>query len=372
MTNPLDTCVFSWLSFNREASLLNRHEGLLFRFAAPLSEKKQSYYKSLRSPGWYKCPDGYAVRVYQLDTDTFFVFPDLKVKGISTVSGKSENLSIKSTPDTFDTYFENILSAYSDSLNEDNIPLEGLVHDIRKMNSDIYNIAIELEALINSEGTPPSSSPSNVKESQLVGNIVAISEIMSGRLDLVGMENVFYMKDTYGNVTIPLYKKIDKTFRSFKFAAKQKKISTKLEGTSHLEIRGPKVFDAAIYAVMDNMIKYAPHRTEVNIHVQEIGQTFKADFTGLGPKLDPEEMSKIFDRNYRAKEAIRSQAVGSGIGLFIARGIIEKLFNGTLTVSQGPALLEINGISFVQTTFSLSIPTASSTNAKSYSSKIGA
>ena len=50
--------------------------------------------------------------------------------------------------------------------------------------------------------------------------------------------------------------------------------------------------------------------------------------TGIG--IPSGEQSKIFSRFYRSSNAIRQQTEGSGLGLFIAKNIIER-HGGTVT-----------------------------------------
>jgi heavy metal sensor kinase len=75
--------------------------------------------------------------------------------------------------------------------------------------------------------------------------------------------------------------------------------------------------------LVDNGIKYTPAGGMVTVTLQRDGQyaTLRVVDTGFG--LTPEEQERIFQRFYRAPEALSRGAEGSGLGLCIARSIAE-------------------------------------------------
>jgi signal transduction histidine kinase len=88
--------------------------------------------------------------------------------------------------------------------------------------------------------------------------------------------------------------------------------------------------EQAIYNLTDNAIKYTQHgfiKLELLVENKEI--TIKISDSGIGiPELD---QKKLFDKFARAGNAVGLYTDGSGLGLFIAKKIIEAHDGGNLT-----------------------------------------
>lgn len=74
--------------------------------------------------------------------------------------------------------------------------------------------------------------------------------------------------------------------------------------------------------LVSNAIKYSPHGSPVLITVERCGDEAKVAVTDRGVGMTPEELAKVFDRYYRAPEAIRGSE-GLGLGLFITKSFVE-------------------------------------------------
>ena len=77
--------------------------------------------------------------------------------------------------------------------------------------------------------------------------------------------------------------------------------------------------------LLSNALRYTPSggRVEVSVHQRGDGVVFSVSDTGIG--VAPEHLPHLFERFYRADRA-RSRAVGgSGIGLTIARALVEAM-----------------------------------------------
>ncbi len=81
--------------------------------------------------------------------------------------------------------------------------------------------------------------------------------------------------------------------------------------------------------VLENACKYTPDDGKVTILGEMRGQHLAITIADTGIGIDQADIPRLFERFYRAKNA-RSQP-GMGLGLSIARGIIEQ-HNGTISV----------------------------------------
>ncbi|NOZ00006.1 MAG: PAS domain-containing protein [Chloroflexi bacterium] len=73
--------------------------------------------------------------------------------------------------------------------------------------------------------------------------------------------------------------------------------------------------------LVSNAIKYAPEG-EIVIRGQARPEQVIVCVSDEGPGIDPKDMPHIFDRFYRAAQAVK-QTKGAGLGLYLARAIVE-------------------------------------------------
>lgn len=78
----------------------------------------------------------------------------------------------------------------------------------------------------------------------------------------------------------------------------------------------------ACFNLLDNAVKYGKPGNEIVLAVRELGLTIEISVTDQNEQISGEERTRIFERFYRGKNAIEKEGVG--IGLYLAREIIEK------------------------------------------------
>ena len=110
------------------------------------------------------------------------------------------------------------------------------------------------------------------------------------------------------------------------------------------------LFRQAVGNLLDNAVKYANRGTDVLIEGGIVGECAQIRVINEGIRLYPEEVERIFEEGYRGKEARKRYRTGTGIGLTVARQIIE-LHGGKLTAQ--PSKRTRRGW---QTTFVISLP----------------
>lgn len=76
--------------------------------------------------------------------------------------------------------------------------------------------------------------------------------------------------------------------------------------------------------LVDNAIKYTPEYGKVEIKILILEKLLKVVVKDNGVGIPEEEKAKLFSKFFRASNVMRMQTEGSGLGLFIAKNIIEK------------------------------------------------
>ncbi len=83
-----------------------------------------------------------------------------------------------------------------------------------------------------------------------------------------------------------------------------------------------------------NAIKFTPPGGKIDVRVRaaESDSAVRVSVSDTGPGIDEADKARLFERYWQAPRLLRS---GSGLGLFIARGIIEA-HRGSITVDSAP------------------------------------
>lgn len=161
---------------------------------------------------------------------------------------------------------------------------------------------------------------------------------MSNAERLDDLINEFFEITRFNLSTIPLnYSKVNVSFMleqllfEFQPILKDKNLAYRLEDNKNLEI----VCDAEkIQRVFDNLVSNALHysleNSEIVISVKQDGDNAVIVFSNKGYPIEREKLDRIFDQFYRLDESRSTRNGGAGIGLAIARQIIEQ-HNGTIT-----------------------------------------
>ena len=107
--------------------------------------------------------------------------------------------------------------------------------------------------------------------------------------------------------------------------AKKKNIELQLEMEEDVSACfDPKWTQEAIVNVLDNAVKYSGERTTVSMRVTRLVNNALLEIEDEGIGICPQELSKIYERFYRGMEASHRVKEGAGVGLYLARMILER------------------------------------------------
>jgi two-component system sensor histidine kinase BaeS len=103
-------------------------------------------------------------------------------------------------------------------------------------------------------------------------------------------------------------------------------------------------FEQVLGNIVGNAVKFTPGPGEIRVGLALNGATAEVRVADTGPGIPGDELPRIFDRFFRASSSVRSAVPGSGLGLTIARSLVEA-HGGTLTAESAVA----EGTTFVIT-----------------------
>lgn len=118
---------------------------------------------------------------------------------------------------------------------------------------------------------------------------------------------------------------IEKIVKQFEDLAKNKKVSLSISAPSSAMVLADENQISMVLAnLIDNAIKYNLVGGRVEIIIQEELGMIKTSIKDTGLGVSNEELPRLFEKLYRGSEAIRVEPNGSGLGLYIAKNIVER------------------------------------------------
>lgn len=92
-----------------------------------------------------------------------------------------------------------------------------------------------------------------------------------------------------------------------------------------VEFTGDKhLMKQALRILVDNSVKYTPTGEKIRLSVEVLQEEVKIQVQDSGIGISPEDLPHIFDRFYRSDESRARKNGGAGLGLAIAKWIIER------------------------------------------------
>lgn len=148
--------------------------------------------------------------------------------------------------------------------------------------------------------------------SMLVSDLLNVGRIEQGHLLLKA-------------VPFSMNQLIDEVIDDFALTAKANNIVLKKEILSSPR---PIVADRSkirqvLQNLIDNAIRYTPHRGEVVIRIEEQNNFIRISIKDEGVGIPEKDKKNIFKKFFRSQNAMKYQTEGTGLGLFIAKGIID-------------------------------------------------
>jgi heavy metal sensor kinase len=239
-----------------------------------------------------------------------------------------------------DTGANDELSRLARTLNEMLERLDTSFHQIRQFSADASHelqtpltvLKGEIEVALRNPRTPEeyqrilkSALEEIDRVARLVEGLLLLARAEAGvlRMDLQPADLAQLVEDVYAQV---------------KVLAETRNISLFLGRMEPLSIQGDyERLRRVLLNLADNAIKYTPPGGRVTISLQREGEWAFLQVTDTGIGLSPEDRERIFQRFYRSAEARSRSEGGAGLGLCIARSIVEA-HGGKIQVKSSPGL----------------------------------
>ncbi|MBP3255581.1 MAG: HAMP domain-containing histidine kinase [Clostridia bacterium] len=159
--------------------------------------------------------------------------------------------------------------------------------------------------------------------------VQSMNKLVNDLLVLAKMENTNNM-----NIQkFDLSKEVDMSVSVFESMIYEKHLNLETNIKENVLFNGDKEDIKHIISILlDNAIKHTEENNKIIVNVEKEKSEVKIEIKNQGEPIPKEEQEKIFERFYRVDKARNRNEKRYGLGLSIAKGIVEK-YNGTITAS---------------------------------------
>ncbi len=143
--------------------------------------------------------------------------------------------------------------------------------------------------------------------------------------NLVTLAKADESKTKRQNAKFNLSEAVSDTASGFETSAKHANRNFAVNITPDIYYRGEESEIRQLISILcDNAIKYSDEQGIISLNLYKSGKSIIIDMYNTCEYVDPESVSRIFDRFYRTDESRSRETGGYGIGLSIAKAIVTR------------------------------------------------
>jgi PAS domain S-box-containing protein len=157
---------------------------------------------------------------------------------------------------------------------------------------------------------------------RMAKNADHLVHLISDLLDVAQLESG---KMTIRPIAISLNDLIEEVVNSLQPTMQEKGLELTFEkfiGESRIRGDHDKL-EQVVANLLHNAIKYTPSGGRITIAMRQEGTFLKTSIRDTGVGISPEQQSKLFERFYRIEQEPSAPTNGTGLGLYIAKNLIE-------------------------------------------------
>ena len=220
---------------------------------------------------------------------------------------------------------DEMISKLETSESERQILLTAIGHDLR---TPLSSMQAAVEALEDGLAPDPAAYLHGLSIDLehlrgLVDDLFLLSRIEAGRFEL-------------SNVEVDLAELADEAVEAVTPMAAGRRISLRVAAPGRVGVSAdPAALGRVFRNLLANAVTHSPDSGEVDVVVSRNGSYAEATVIDRGPGFSEEVRSSAFEPFVRADDSRSRESGGAGLGLAIARNLIEA-HGGTITVEDGP------------------------------------
>jgi two-component system phosphate regulon sensor histidine kinase PhoR len=191
-----------------------------------------------------------------------------------------------------------------------------------QLRSPLTNLKWTIDLLLSEEGVSSNEKvnylsilqENSERMSELIDDLLIVSRLEAAKL-LIKKEE-FSLPE--------LVQKVVQEFSMFAKASNVEIIFNPPENFPKI-LSDPHQLKIVIENFIDNAIRYIKEKGEIEIRISQKGNNILFEVEDNGVGIPKSEQKYIFQKFFRVENVLKEQTQGSGLGLYICKGIIKKL-----------------------------------------------
>lgn len=150
--------------------------------------------------------------------------------------------------------------------------------------------------------------------------------------EMLYLESMSLPRSTGFEETIDLSTLVDRYIKSVGAVVSQKQLNLQADIQDGIDFYGEKeALTRLVSVLIDNAIKYTPEGGTITATLSQPNRKIVFTVKNTGEGIEPQHIDRIFDRLYRVSKSRSTSEGGKGLGLAIAKSVVER-YGGTIGV----------------------------------------
>ncbi len=203
-------------------------------------------------------------------------------------------------------------------------------HELR---TPLTIIRAEMEVFLRDKSNLGKSNAFMLRKRQsMLSNLEEIDRMQQIIDNLLFFSRVDINQESFRFINLNLFNLVDQVTQRLGETAKRKHMYVSVKGDRKAVVLGDPIrLEQAFLNIIKNAIKYTPQGGNIGVTVNKLSSGGEILVTDNGIGIPAKDLPHIFERFFRANNRLTKQAEGVGLGLTIAKLIVNK-HKGTILV----------------------------------------
>lgn len=201
-------------------------------------------------------------------------------------------------------------------------------HDLR---TPLTSIRALVEALSDGVVTDPETVQRYYRT--IRADVLSLNNLINDLFELAQLDAGLELEKSPHSFTDLISDALE-SFRGLSMVKNVEIVGTVSQNLDPVPLNAPKM-GRVLSNLLGNALKYTPSGGRVEVTAQRVGASVRVTVVDSGPGFAEADLPRVFEKFYRGEQARSRATGGAGLGLAIARRIVEA-HNGRIWAENGP------------------------------------